>query len=278
MDTHETDERKVIETASATTSPDNENSGMFAYVVTAVTAVALLLVSLVSGVIISAVIAFTVQSGALDEVVEEFGGSTANPLDMESDPINEYFEQYNDLFSDKGDTDSEDRTTNKSVTVSEALDFDLAPYLISLDAKVPASSYAGTPEVVRDFVRQIMATDTDYSDKIRSALNAGASDTENQATRIKEAKDLCAAAKEALDALEIPSFEGVEDSTVRDLIGEAKGEAARRFELMAAEIELLETDDTVDTSRLWAADDEVVAACENAADKIIEAMSTAAAH
>lgn len=282
MDTNGTQERKVIETASATTSPDNKNSGKFAYIVTIVTIVALLVFALLGGIIVSAVAGIMVNSGALDDFADSGSSSL---LDMDEDSLEDYLDQYyEDLLNDIYDEDEEDRDekdgrdTGKSVSVSQALDFDLSPYLISLDSEVPASSYAGTPQEVRDFVRQIMAADTQYSDQVRSALNAAASDADNQQAHIQEARTACAAGHAALDALEVPIFENVEDTSVRDLLGEAKGEAGRRFDLMADEIALLETDGNVDTSRLWAADDKVVESAETAADKIVEAMSSASTH
>ena len=282
MDTNGQEERKVIETASATTSPDNENSGKFAYVVTAVTALALLLFALMGGIIVSAAAGLAIQSGALSYVTDTVTDGQTSPFDFDEDTFEDYLDQYYDDLLTEDDEDEEktdaDKVSDKSVSVSDALDFDLAPYLISLDGEVPASSYAGTPQEGRDFVRQMMSVDTDYSDQVRHALNAAASNEEGQAARIAEAKEICASGKAALDELEVPLFESVEDSSVRDLLGEAKGEAARRFELLASEIELLETDGSVDTSRLWAADDEVVKSCEKAAEKVIEAMSAASTH
>lgn len=285
MDTRGSRERKVIETASATTSPDNENSGKFAYVVTGITIAALLLFALFGGIIIAAVSGIMLSTGAIDDIASDAGGPQ-NLFDLDDESFQDYLDQYyEDIINDHDkdeekdeDKDKEDRGSEKSVSVSDALDFDLAPYLVSLNSEVPASSYAGTPQEVREFVRQMMATDTSSSDAVRAALNAAASDTENQQAHIKEARDACTAGRDALNALEVPIFENVEDGSVRDLLGEAKGEAARRFELIEAEIALLATDDKVDTTRLWAADDKVVESCEKAGDKVVEAMSTASTH
>ena len=286
MDTRGSKERKVIETASATTSPDNENSGKFAYVVTGITIAALLLFALLGGIIMAAVAGIMVSSGAVGEITNNTGGPQ-NLFDLDDESFEDYLDQYyEDLLNDfdengtdekdeDKDEDKDEHAGGKSVSVSDALDFDLAPYLVSLNSEVPASSYAGTPQEVRDFVRQMMSTDTQNTDAVRAALNAAASDTENQQAHIEEARAACTAGRDALNALEVPVFENVEDGSVRDLLGEAKGEAARRFDLTEAEIALLATDGKVDTSRLWAADDKVVESCESAADKVLEAMSAA---
>ena len=264
------DNRSVIETASATTSPDNANSGKFAYVIFGITCGVVLLLALAGAGIASVVLSIVAQED-LDSYDE------ALPDDIDGyDDFEQFLEQYyENPLTQKNDEKEQDKDrTSSEATVEDALDFDLAPYLDDLDARVPASSYANTPASVRDFVREIVSCDSEYASKIARTLDAAARDHESISEKLTEARGYCDEAKQALYALEVPTLDGVEDNSARDLLGSAKGEAAHRFELIADEIALLEEGDPVDTKSLWDRDDAVTESLDKAADLILEAMET----
>jgi len=277
------DERNIIETASATTSPDNANSGNFAYVIVAITCAGVLVLSLITSGIASFALAILARE---PEASQGFG--TTNPEDLQDyDQMQELWEEYyDDLFSEIEKDEEEDKTKDRDeeasgdVTVEGALDFDLAAYAGGLESQVPASAYANVPTEVHDIVRSIISVDTDYSRQVARTLDSAAriKDDAERAAKVSEAHAACDEAKAALDALEIAQLTDVEDASVRDLLGSAKGEAARRFELMADEIAVLEEGDPVDTERLWKCDGQVGEALEKASDLIIEAMETARTH
>lgn len=273
----EDNERTIIETASATTSPDNANSGSFAYVLFGITFAAMLVLSLIGAGIGSVILGIAAQTA--DDAPYEEG----MPDDMSGyDDFEEFFDQYyDDIVSDDPSADEqEEESTHPSedATVADALDFDLAPYLGGLEGQVPASAYANTPASVRDFVRQVVSCDSDYAQRVARSLDAAARDSKDTFGKLAEVRGICDEAKAALDALEVPELEDVEDTSVRDLLGSAKGEAAHRFELISEEIDVLQDGDPVDTKRLWERDDAVVESLDKAASLIEEAMEASRAH
>ena len=106
-------------------------------------------------------------------------GTPLQDDDFNLEDFEQWLEQYsepNSYGTDYGNNSGTNSTQSESgvVSVAEALDFDLAPYQSSLDAEVSASSYAGTPSEVRDYVRGLVSTDKDYTQQVVNALNEAA--------------------------------------------------------------------------------------------------------
>jgi hypothetical protein len=280
---------KPIETASATTSPDNSDSGNFAFVLTALTLIVTIILSVVAGGVAAVVLGVAASSAN--------GTATSMNLEMDGDigsgdMFEEMLDQYYDEFLDEQynvntnnndgttteNTDNGEKTDQKTgvVTTSEALDFYLAPYYVTLDDDISANAYANTPVEVRDFVRNLLSTDREYSTQISTAFSDAARDSENARMHLDSAVGTCAAAIESINAIDLPPFEGVADPTVRDTLGTARTQAAHRYELIAAEIEVLKAEDGVNTEELWKKDDEVVQSAEDIANMVTSAMETAA--
>lgn len=271
---------KPIETASATTSHDNSNSGPFAYVITAV----VLVLSIIMSLAASGCISYAIATAAHEYSNGRPGTQLPDIDDFDNlEDLDELLERY---YGDSNPTSSDRNTTtdhgsnagssgSSTTSVGDALDFDLAAYGQSIDSMVSASSYAGTPAEVRDFVRDLVSKDRTFADAVCASLNSAALDEGARAGKISEAKDKCAEAAKALDGVSIPAVAGDDDGKVKDALGTAKSNAVRRWELMANEIELLQGE-SVNTKALWDVDGHVLQATEDAANNLTEAMSLSA--
>jgi hypothetical protein len=266
---------RIIETASATTSPDNANSGPFAYIITAIAIGALLLFSAAMGGLCSAIISAAAENstyagsslpfddyGYTDPFLDDFGN-----MDFE-----QYLNDYGNGFGNDQSTSPNNSTSSGTATVGDVLDFSIAPYGNTINDYVSASAYAGIPSEVRDFVRSVVSTDRDYATKVVTALDGAATNADERAARIDEALSLCDEAKGAIEGVRIPEVPGENGTAVKDKLGTAKTESAHRWELMKSEIAMLKDTDTVNTQRLWSVDDDILNSTEKAGDLLVDAM------
>jgi len=260
-------ERPVIETASATTSPENAKSGSLPYAITGITLAALTVFSLLMGGCMS----FLFNEVALDMERD----ATEYPVSV--DDYEDFWDEYDEFMRDYDiDMPTTERSDAPTATVADVLDFDLAVYTTSLDAEVSASSYAGTPSVAREFTRSVIAVDDDYNSQVVACLNEAARDESVRAQKIDEAVDLCAKASKDVAAVKLPSIEKDEGGSIADVFGSAKTEAANRWDLMGDELALLQTEEEVTTSEVWDADGKVVETTSKAGDLFEDAMNKAA--
>ena len=271
-------EEHVIETASATSSPEsNKNSGPFAYIITAVAIVVLLLGTLGMGACTAAIV-----SAAIDDGVTSPSGGFSVPQNrfddmenFENFDIDEFLRQY-EYDMDNGSTGSSSSSSQQhsksSVSVADALDFDLAPYSINLDQQVSASAYAGVPNDVREFVRNVVSTDKQQNDEVVKMLYDAALDEKTQSQKIGEAIAKCDEAKKAIDAIEVPAIENDKDEAVKNALDTAKAEASKRWDALREELNVLNTSESISTRRLWEADDTVVQSTEKAGELLVTAM------
>lgn len=281
------EEERVVETASATNSPDNQNSGPFAYIVTAIALGSMIVVGLLASGCVTAALQIASMSGQFDD-----GGSGGISLPYDEDTsledledlINQYTEEFDvpPMGEDSeggGDAQggAQGRTDRKgSATVADVLDFSIAPYGDTVNELVGANAYAGVPQDVRDYVRSLLKVDQDYADKVAAKLDAAARNEDERAQDIQDAMALCDEAKKAIESNQVPSVQKDADGAVKDLLGTASSQIARRWEKMKSELQLLDTDEEVRTSRLWDADADVVDATEEAAMGFEDALAEAA--
>ena len=272
---------KVIETASATTSDDNKNSGPFAYIITAVALAFLIVIALagagcMSFVITAAVSESSTGSNGGGTVYDPHGNMDTNNMDWQED-WEEFLKEYEQEYgtgtggSTTSDPTDQDKKTG-SASVGEVLEFSIAPYGSIIDDELSASSYASVPAEVRTFARSVESTDKDYTNKLQALLDAATHDESQRSAKIKEAVDLCGEAKKAMEKIEVPAVTKDDEGAVKDALGTAKTEAAHRWELMGAEIGILNTNEDVDTKKLWDADEKVVESTEKAAELLEEAL------
>ena len=280
-------EPTVIETASATTSKDNSNSGPFAYVITAVAVGTLLVLSLASAGCVAALVGTAVQEASTGRT-----GGTATPYadpngnlnvdNMQNMDFEEFLKQYEKELNSYGgngsSTSSSSKRDSASAPISEVLDYQIAPFGDTIDDCLSASSYSGVPNEVRDYVRKVVSTDKDYVGKLQTLLNAIAHDDSQREVKLKEAAGLCDEANKAIAGLEVPSIANDKNGATKDMLGTAKSEAAHRWELMKAEVNVLAEGNEVDTKKLWRADEDVVESTEDAAALLEDAMDQASSN
>lgn len=265
---------RVVETASATTSPDNSNSGPFAYIITGVVIGLLLLFSFgiagCTSLILNTVVKDQYENGySSNETTWDF--DDYEDLDYENMDYEDWLEFYeNEIYG----TDSSHG--DDAATVEDVLDYSIAPYGSCIESELSASAYAGAKSDVRDYVRAFVSADEEKTNHLVSLLNEAALDEDVRSERIEEAVAFCDETKAFFESYDLPTFEGDDKGVVRDLLGSAKGSAAARWENFGEELKLLTTTDEVDTTKLWNYDAEAETATEEAAEYIADAMETSA--
>lgn len=267
---------RTIETASGTTSPDNSNSGGMAYIIFFATFALLLVISLASGGCTAAVMASVADEASTSYTYPQ---NYYNFEDYDVDDWENWLREYEEMYGTQGEgyTDSTENDRSGSADVEEVLGYIIAPiYGVTIDSEVGASSYAGAPNSVRDFVRALVKTDEDYSNQISSLLNQASYDEAIRSDNIKQALALCDEAKAAIESMELPAIENDTDGEVADLLGSAKKDAAKRWTLMHDEITILDTTEQIEKKSLWNVDDEVVSATESAAETLEDALERSA--
>lgn len=279
-------EPRVIESASATTSRDNENSGPFAYVITAVALGLLLLVGVAGAGCVSLVLSSIADdyqhdmqsTGATAVPNDDFDFDFDEDFDFDTD-LEEFIERYaNPNGSHHNTSNSSDKPSSdaeNAASVADALDFSIAPYGDGIEAGVSASAYAGVSDAARDFVRSVVTTDTSNNKQLVVYLDNAAKNENERAQNIASARELCKAARSAMEALQAPSSDEVGGDAAEKL-SVALGKAQERWSLMEEEISLLDTSDKVDTEELWKRDEKVLQATEDAANQLEEALYAAA--
>lgn len=264
---------RIIETASATTSKDNENSGPFAYIITVV-AIVLLIVFCLVGVGCTSVIV-----AALSGSNDSYGSPMSMPYGTRGDDLDseleDLLERYYNMPNDSKSGDSKSSEKSNEASVAEVLDFSLAPYGTNIEGEVGANSYAGAPAEVRDFVRNVVEADEEYTRQLVVLLNNAANKEDDREAKIKEAMQLCSDAQGAFDQLQLPALEKDQNGEVADQLGTGKTNAINRWKYLGDEIALLDTMSAVNTKRLWEIDDKVVTATTDAGDSFESAMFTA---
>ncbi len=266
----------IIETASATTSPDNANSGSFAYILAGVVSFVVLVASIAMGVGLSTIIALAANDASHQRV------DTMSYMDYyDNHNMRDFDELYNNYNvngynggNGYGMGNSHQNATG-SADVADVLDFSLAPYNANIDDELSASAYAGAPNDLREFVRSFVATDDDYMDQVVTLLHEAARSESARVDNIKGALTLCDDAAKAFNELQIPEFSNSSDQVTASLES-AKSAAASRWTTLHDELALLDTTEQVDTSKLWALDDKVYDATTQAATCLAEAMEHAA--
>lgn len=272
------DKPPVMETASATSSSEENKSGPFAYI---------LFASVVGITIVLAVVCGGCVSAIVSAAANDNGGFTGKGTysqvlpyeDIEDlDDLEEWLRRYGGDY-DGGESGTTGGTVSKTgtCTVAEALEFDLAPYSASLSNEVSASSYANTPAEVRDFVRNVVSVDGDYATKVSRSLNDAARDEGKQQEKIGEAIALCDEARKAVDAISVPSVSTDKDGMLKDDLGSAKSDTAKRWEKTKKELELLKDATTVSKRELWDLDEDTLEFIEEAGQALEDVMASSVA-
>lgn len=252
---------RFVETASATTSPDNADSGNGAYLVTVIVLVVLVAlgISLSGALGTAAGMALTDGYGISGTYDEQGEGLTLEDL-----------EHLLDGYTGDQDTDTDGSTG--SLSQSEALDLALSVYDTTVDAEVSATDYSGVPSDVRSYVRLLLAQDRDAAAEVAGYLNAAARGEDTQAN-VEAAVQAAADGKAAIEAIEVQSF-GSDD--LEEDLASARQALSDRWDAIAAEVQLLDADGDISYDELEEADEEVLSTTSEAASAFTQALGTAA--
>lgn len=272
-----------FETASATTDPENSNSGPFAYVVTAVCLGGALVLGLIGAGCTSLVLSTAMQDqpsmsgdpSSSTSMPYPYGNDQSSPFGNDDTGLEDLEELFNYYGLPYGSTNGQGSTSGTSSS-TDVLDYQLAPYGDNLDDCVGANSYAGTPAEVREFVRGVVQSDKDYTKEVVNLMYDAARNEDARTDSLTKAAEKCAEASKAFSELEVPKVEKDKDGTVGDLLGSAKSKVVERWNQMKDELELINTTDEIDNKKLWRLDEDVVDATEDAGDLLEDAMDRAA--
>ncbi len=259
---------QVIETASATTSPDNARSGHMAYIIAAIAVGALALFGMgISG-------CMSLAADIVAEDFEEYHDSYIEEPYYDND-LDDLLNDWEDLDLENWDEDS-NSLGGSYKPVDEVLSTDLGMYSATIDSLLSASSYANSQSDVSSYVRQIVLIDRDGTTQLANTLRNAAWIGEGVDEAIDEAKGQVDETIESLRDKGLPSLTGDHASDVsRDLeVGRSK--AIERWKAIGEELDLLSQDSRVSVSAVLDLEDTAYQASEAAADSFSSALSTSA--
>lgn len=254
-----------VESASATTSPDNAKSGPFAYILTACVLGGLIVLSLVLARVASSAVAdevashatdsSAVGSGDLEQIIEQLMGNGDG----------------NSGSAGSGATGGSATGHGSNLSRKDALDLDLSLYDTTVDDEVSATAYANVPDDVRGYVRSLLKADSGAATTLAQALNTAAREGDNP--DMQAVSDAAAAGKAAIEATNAPTFA---DSSVNDALAKARQATLDRWDAIAAEVKLIDTDGQISYSDLEKADQAVEDKTDEAGDDFTAALQAAA--
>ena len=276
----------IIETAAGTTDPDNAKSGNKAYAIAAAALVGLLVVGTgLSGCI-------NLINDIVGSSAHQYGsGSNGQPYyqyydeDTNYDDPLEFLEDYMDdtdgnTYYDNGQPKQDDTTPgmSKKVSAKDALGSELAMYQSTIDAALAKSSYANAQQSVRTFVRALVLIDRDASSEIATSLHSAAWNDKDISQAIGAAKQKSDETVKALQEEELPEVAGGKAKDVTDRLESGRKHAIERWEAVSSELELLESQEELDSSALTDAEKRVAEAAQGAAEDFAQAMSDSVDH
>ena len=227
----------VIESASATTSPDN-HSGPGAYVILAI-GLALIIAS-------SLVLANTfgeVLSEVADIVAEEYPDE-----EWDLDELDHYF-------------DDDTHSTDADLTADNIFETRIDCADESVNSYVYASDYDGSQQAVSEFVFALTKADGDSTNLLSMHLRAamGATDAATRTEELDAAAQVVTDAQASIQAIEVPGTDrvsGVKADSVIDALGDAKEDCVERWSAIAKLVDILKSPDGHTTDELAELDEE----------------------
>lgn len=227
----------VIESASATTSPDN-HSGPGAYVIVAICLAIIIALSLALANTLGEVL-----SEVADMVAEEYPDE-----EWDFDELDHYF-------------DDDTHSTDVDLTADNIFDTRIACADESVNSYVYASDYDGSQQAVSEFVFALTKADGDSTNLLSMHLRAatGATDAATRAEELDAAAQVVADAQTSIQAIEPPGADrvsGLKADSVIDALGDAKEDCAERWSAIAKLVDILRSPDGHTTDELAELDEE----------------------
>lgn len=225
---------QVIESASATTSPDNRSGAAPYLIVVAVLALALISSLAFTGLLAS--VASDIEDEIRDQGLElnyggqnQLGGNSDGYLDNGLGAGNGYANGYG--------------SSNADLTADNVLDFDYRCFDESVNDYVFASDYAGSQAPVADFVRQLAKIEGDATTAAQSHLRAAASATDDatRASELQQLAQLCSDTQASVRGLALPAATGTRAEDIHGELEEAREDTAERWEDMAKIVAIMQS-------------------------------------
>lgn len=227
----------VIESASATTSPDN-HSGPGVYVILAIGLALIIAASLVLANTFGEVL-----SEVADIVAEEYPDE-----EWDFDELDHYF-------------DDDTHSTDADLTADNIFETRIGCADESVNSYVYASDYDGSQQAVSEFVSALTKADGDSTNLLSMHLRA-AMDATDAATRTEEldaAAQVVADAQTSIQAIELPGTDrvsGLKADSVIDALEDAKEDCVERWSAIAKLVDILRSPDGHTTDELAELDEE----------------------
>ena len=227
----------VIESASATTSPDN-HSGPGVYVILAIGLALIVTASLVLANTFGEVLA-----EVADIVAEEYPDE-----EWDFDELDHYF-------------DDDTRSTDADLTADNVFETRIGCADESVNSYVYASDYDGSQQAVSEFVSALAKADGDSTNLLSMHLRAamGATDAATRTEELDAAAQVVADAQASIQAIELPGTDrvsGVKADSIIDALGDAKEDCAERWGAIAKLVDILRSPDGHTTDELTELDEE----------------------
>lgn len=227
----------VIESASATTSPDN-HSGPGVYVILAIGLALIVTASLVLANTFGEVL-----SEVADIVAEEYPDE-----EWDFDELDHYF-------------DDDTRSTDDDLTADNIFETRIGCADESVNSYVYASDYDGSQQAVSEFVSALAKADGDSTNLLSMHLRAamGTTDATTRTEELDTAAQVVADAQASIQAIELPGTDrvsGVKADSIIDALGDAKEDCAERWSAIAKLVDILRSPDGHTTDELAELDEE----------------------
>lgn len=252
----------VIESASATTSHDN-HAGSAPYVIVAaclvvIIALALSLVSGISGIVSSALISRGYGSSAMSDLLGELGNGDGN---------GGLGDDYGFGSGDSG-RGSRNPRQNSDLTSDNVFDYELASLDSSVSDYVYATDYQGAQSGVSAFVKKLAKADADALASVQSHVRAAAatSDAQTRSSELDQAQKACADAKSSIAALDVDTVTGSRASSITEDLNDAKGDVAERWDTVGKIVAIMKSPDGHKASELQELDDDANDAADIASE------------
>lgn len=261
-----TPQQPVVESASATTSPDNK-SGAAPYVIVGVALACLLFLAAGVGNLVG-----TFGSLALSRSGDY--GSIGDLLD-ELDDGSGHDSQAPGNGSRRG------RYSGTELTQDYVLSYNYQSLSESVSDYVFASDYAGAQEGVSTFVQALAKLDDEYLNQTVGHLRAAAaaSDDQTRADELQKAADLCTQAQNAAGSLGVDESK-ISGSQAKAIVGDltdARDDVAERWRNIGRIVALMEDPSGHRTGELADLDDSASDVTDIAIE-LTDALTTSAAH
>lgn len=251
----------VIESASATTSHDN-HAGSAPYVIVVaclvvIIALALSLVSGISGIVSSALISRGYGSSAMSDLLGELGNGDGNG-GLGGDR----------LGSGDSGLGSRNPRQNSDLTSDNVFDYELASLDSSVSDYVYATDYQGAQPGVSAFVKKLAKADADALASVQSHVRAAAatSDAQTRSSELDQAQKACTDAKSSIAALDVDTVTGSRASSITEDLNDAKGDVAERWDTVGKIVAIMKSPDGHKASELQKLDDDANDAADIASE------------